>query len=152
MKQTLLTIIFISFSVFSYSQEINSSLQKKQQNSTLLDSLSLFIIDNIKDNINSLNPRYKIYKTTNNYNLIKLDTATGRLWQVQYRMNDIDGMVVPINDDSLLIGNEAILKGRFELYPTNNNYTFILLDTIIGYTYQVQWNTDPEKRFREPLF
>jgi len=35
--------------------------------------------------------------------------------------------------------------GRYELYPTKNMYTFILLDTEEGYTYQVQWNTDPKK-------
>ena len=31
---------------------------------------------------------------------------------------------------------------RFKLYPTQNIYTFLLLDTINGRTWQVQWSLD----------
>ena len=31
----------------------------------------------------SLKNRYKLYKTENVYNLLKLDTKTGKIWQVQ---------------------------------------------------------------------
>lgn len=98
-------------------------------------------------------PRFKLYKTDNIYNLIKLDTATGKLWQVQYGMNkSADRMEVAIDATSLLWGDEDLRAGRFELYETNNSYTFILLDTENGYSYQVQWNTDPEKRFRIRIY
>lgn len=98
-------------------------------------------------------PRYKIYKTENTYNLIELDTATGALWQVQYEMNNnSDAMKVAINETSLLYSWDEIHSGRFELYPTNNMYTFILVDTEKGYTYQVQWSTNPKQRFRMRIY
>ena len=36
---------------------------------------------------------------------------------------------------------------RFTIYPTLNIWTFLLLDQVDGHTYQVQWSTDPDKRF-----
>lgn len=98
-------------------------------------------------------PRFKLYKTENIYILIKLDTATGALWQVQYGMNNSSSaMESPIDDTSLILADTPLRAGRFELYPTNNMYTFILLDTEKGYSYQVQWNTNPENKFRIRIF
>ena len=37
-------------------------------------------------------------------------------------------------------------NGRFKLYATDNSYNFIMVDTINGVTYQVQWNIDKKKR------
>ena len=113
------------------------------------DSNTVRYMDYIAKGMTKFVPRYKLYKTENIYNLIKLDTATGALWQVQYEMNNsASAMTVPINDKSLLWSSEEPIPGRFELYPTNNTYIFILLDTQTGTTYQVQWNTSPDKRFR----
>ena len=99
-------------------------------------------------------PTYKIYPTENIYTLIKLNTVTGQLWQVQYEMNDKStAMVVPIDDTYAdLVDTFYLRAGRFELYPTKNMYTFILLDTFWGYTYQVQWSTKPENRFRMRIY
>ena len=121
------------------------------------DSLYLNYISDVAEfivkNIESVKPRYKMYKTDNLYNLIELDTATGRLWQVQFGMNRSSSrMKVAIDDSSLLYDWEDIIPGRFELYPTSNMYTFILLDTHRGWTYQVQWNTEPSKRFRISIY
>ena len=117
------------------------------------DSVYLNSFETIAKKTSYSTPRYKLYKTENVYNLIKLDTATGKLWQVQYEMNkSSDAMVVPINDDSLLYEYEELRAGRYELYPTNNMYTFILLDTELGLTYQVQWSTNPKQRFRSIIF
>ena len=97
-------------------------------------------------------PRYKLYKTENTYNLVKLDTATGAVWQVQYRMGTTKSMTLEIDETSLLLWDDEV-PGRFELYNTNNMYTFILLDTKTGRTWQVQWSTDgPNKRFRERIY
>ncbi|WP_223550544.1 hypothetical protein [Aestuariivivens sp. NBU2969] len=41
--------------------------------------------------------------------------------------------------------------GRYKLYPTQNMYNFILLDVIDGYTYQVQWSIDKDKRLVLPI-
>ena len=117
-----------------------------------LDSMTMAYIDAIYNRIIENTPRYKMYKTENTYNLLKLDTATGRVWQVQYRMGSTDSMTVAVDDSSLLWESETLRAGRFELYATNNMYQFILLDTATGRTWQVQWNTEPSRRFRERIY
>ncbi len=135
---------------------ISANAQTEKKDTLILsprDSLIFQYADFIAEMSAYQHPRFKLYKTDNIYNLIKLDTATGRLWQVQYGMNkSADRMQVAIDDTSLVWDEDNLRAGRYELYPTNNTYTFILLDTERGYTYQVQWNTDPDKRFRIPIY
>lgn len=114
----------------------------------IADSLNKLILDGIYNNIDK--PRYKIYQTENTYNLIKLDTRTGKVWQIQYRMRDVEAQVVNINYVGVVFEVDG-WDGRFELYPTKNMYTFIMLDTGNGDTYQVQWGTSYDYRFVEPL-
>lgn len=104
--------------------------------------------------------RYKMYQTENIYNLLKLDTWTGRVWQVQWGDTN-ERVEVMINYRDLRdwpTGKEDEYEyaaknrnGRFEMYPTKNIYTFILLDTFSGKTYQVQWSTGYGGRFCEPI-
>ena len=113
------------------------------------DSLFLKAIGRVAE---QLQPRYRMYQTENIYNLLKLDTMTGAIWQVQYEMNnDADAMQVAIESLPLIWPSESH-PGRFALYPTKNMYTFILLDTDTGEVYQVQWNTEPKKRFRMKIY
>jgi hypothetical protein len=39
----------------------------------------------------------------------------------------------------------------FRLFRTLNIYTFLKLDTRTGQVWQVQWSTDPDHRFVEPI-
>lgn len=147
-------LLFILVALFAIGFSANAQSERKD---TLIlspkDSLFLQYADFIAEMSAYQHPRFKLYKTENIYNLIKLDTATGRLWQVQYEMNkNSDAMEVAISDTSLVWDEDDLRTGRYELYPTNNTYTFILLDTELGYTYQVQWNTDPNKRFRMRIY
>ena len=112
------------------------------------DSLNKLYLDGIYNNIDK--PRYKMYQTENTYNLLKLDSRTGRVWQVQYRMKDVDPSVVSINFIGVVLEIDG-WDGRFELYPTKNMYTFIMIDTGTGDTYQVQWGTSYDYRFVEKL-
>lgn len=41
--------------------------------------------------------------------------------------------------------------GQFALYPTTNNWTFLLLDTINGDVWHVQWSQEAEKRCLFPI-
>ena len=41
--------------------------------------------------------------------------------------------------------------GRFELYKTQNMYNFILLDTLEGGVWQVQWSIEKDKRMALPI-
>ena len=36
--------------------------------------------------------------------------------------------------------------GQFKLYPTKNMYNFLMVNTITGTTWQVQWSTEEEER------
>jgi hypothetical protein len=84
--------------------------------------------------------RYKIYPTENIHILLKLDTASGIIKMVQWSLKQDEEFEVFINTEWLATGILA-KKGRFELYPTKNMYQFILLDTLMGSTWHVQWGT-----------
>lgn len=93
---------------------------------------------------------YKLYPTSNMWTFIKLDTRNGKMWQVQFSVKGNDYRFESQLNSTPLIsnGDEA---GRFELYPTQNMYNFILLDGIDGKTWQVQWSTEPENRGIIPI-
>ena len=117
-----------------------------------LDSIAMKQLQDIHTSVKIATPRYKMYPTENFHILLKLDTATGKVWMVQFSLSDTNSMVVPIDNTSLLYSWEEEVAGRYELYPTQNMFNFILLDTYRGWTYQVQWSTKPENRFRFEIY
>lgn len=145
-----LLVACLSFSFLSSAQNDTVATEIKLSPK---DSLYIEAKAFIAEQSTYTHPRFKLYATENIYNLIKLDTATGALWQVQYKMNrDSDAMTAVIDDTSLLWYDEEPRAGRFELYQTKNMYTFILLDTELGRTYQVQWSTKANERFRTRIY
>lgn len=97
---------------------------------------------------------FELYETQNMWTFIKLNTATGEIWQVQYAINDDNSRFETVLNDRPLVvtsnPNEKI-PGRFSLYPTKNMYNYILLDQTDGRTWQVQWSFDPENRLTIPI-
>ena len=93
---------------------------------------------------------YRIFPTQNMWTFIKLDTRNGKMWQVQYSMKSEGRFVTYLNLIALVTKEEEV-NNRFTLYPTQNIYTFILLDQIEGKTWQVQWSSDPENRAVMPI-
>ena len=92
------------------------------------------------------NVTYRLFKTQNMHIFIKLNTSNGTMKLVQFSTsNTRDMMQAELSDIELATGAEA-KSGRFYLYPTDNFYTFLLLDQIDGRVWQVQWSTDPENR------
>lgn len=163
MKKLLffITICFASslFTAEAQSDTLNVASPKDtlktqiQKPTVKLDDLTLDYLDYIiGDKINECIPRYKMYPTQNINILLKLDTATGRVWMVQYGTGDNIRLSVPVDDSSLLYSWDTIQAGRFEMYPTQNMYNFILLDTQLGYTYQVQWHTKAKSRMRVRIY
>jgi len=62
----------------------------------------------------------------------------------------------PINRDSILAVIPALLENidsrmmepaRYKLYPTNNIYTFLKLNTETGCIWQLQWSLDRKEEF-----
>ncbi len=95
--------------------------------------------------------RFKLFPTQNMWTFIKLDTQTGQMWQVQYSIKGSEGRFEYELNLNPLITTGKKVNGRFELYPTQNIYNFILLDRIDGKTWQVQWAFDEENRAVVPI-
>ena len=90
-----------------------------------------------------LDARFRLFKTTNNWNFLELDTQTGKVWQVQFSVGEKDDrMKIEVRPEAVAAGGKP---GRFTLYPTKNVYNFILLDQDAGKTWQVQWGTGKEQ-------
>ena len=97
------------------------------------------------------NASYRLFPTTNMWTFLKLNTEDGRIWQVQYAINnDENRFETYLNLTPLATGSQK-KPGRFTLYPTQNMWTFILLDTINGSTWQVQWSQDADNRGIIPI-
>ncbi len=88
---------------------------------------------------------YRLYKTKNIYNFIKLDTRTGQMDMVQWTTKGYPGTYT-LSDVKRVTDPSDEIPGRFTLYATTNIYNFVLLDQIDGRTWQVQWSTDPDER------
>ncbi len=97
------------------------------------------------------NVNYRLFKTQNIHIFIKLNTANGTMKLVQYSTSDFTSiMQVSLSDTVLATGTDA-KKGRFYLYPTDNFFTFLLLDQIDGRVWQVQWSVDESSRGIIPI-
>lgn len=95
--------------------------------------------------------RYRLYPTQNMWTFLKLDTQDGRIWQIQWTLDDVSkakvyNTLTSINLIPLIGESEKRNNGRFELYPTSNLYNFILMDQIEGRIWQVQWSQDISQR------
>ena len=141
MKKILLFLALIcSMGAFAQTKAKDSSR----------DSLLYEIFDKVWDiklqlETKNLNERYKLYKTSNIYTFLQLDTATGRIKQFQWSLDsDKEGYVIINDEDLSFLGSH---NGTFELYPTENMYQFLLLDKCMGRMWHVQWGMESSKRW-----
>jgi phenylpyruvate tautomerase PptA (4-oxalocrotonate tautomerase family) len=92
---------------------------------------------------------YRLFPTQNMWTFIKLNTRNGQMWQVQYSTKS-DQIEVPLSTTPrVALSGER--NGRFFLYPTQNMWTFILLDQVEGRVWQVQWSTKSSERMVIPI-
>lgn len=94
---------------------------------------------------------YQLFETKNIWVLIKLDTRNGKMTQVHFSLDSDSYRGELILNDRALVIPEDEKAGRFTLCPTQNMYTFILLDKVTGRTYQVQWSLKDGERFVIPI-
>lgn len=162
-KVIVILIILVPFLTKAQSSSTTDSvtITKRDTLPTDIAIMDSLLSQKVSKLLGYLEPqRYKMYQTENIYNLLKLDTWTGRVWQVQWG-DTKERVEVIINYRDLRdwpTGKENDYEyaaknrnGRFEMYPTKNMYTFILLDTYSGKTYQVQWSTNYGERFCIPI-
>jgi len=129
-RSFMLTLLLILFVLPSHGQMLQNNTNATKQIEKQIEA-----------------PIYRLFPTENYWTFIKLDTRNGRMWQVHFTISGegYEGEIL-LNSDSLIMTTEEV-NGRFTLYPTKNTYNFLLLDQMKGNTYQVQWNSDKEKRF-----
>ncbi len=85
-------------------------------------------------------PVFRLFPTTNAFVFIKLNTRNGQMWQFQFATRRGKSFEEIMNA-SPLVAEEKEENGRFILYPTRNDFIFILLDQLDGRMWQVQWST-----------
>lgn len=147
MKRLILLLAAIFITAFTLSAQTpyfpkNNGSEKWTQK----DSLEMHYLIRINQ---KAAPHYKLYKTDNIWTFLRLETATGRIWQVQYSVDSSSKRgVLPLNSVNLgsIYGSGDEYTGRFELYKTENMYNFILLDTESGAMWQAQWSFNDENR------
>ncbi len=144
MKQTFAIILFISTALTSFAQTKSDTLLSQGQSigTTKQDKVLQVEV-----------PIYKLFPTENYWTFIKLDTRNGKMWQVHFSISkdSYEGELL-LNSTSLVWTENEEVNGRFTLYPTKNMYNFLLLDQINGGTYQVQWNSEKDKRFVSRIY
>ena len=140
MKKIILSVLFAASSIIASAQ----SKTDVQQN-TQLDTTAVYLLQRISQHTA---PCYKLYKTENMWTFLELETFSGRIWQVQYSVDDTKAsrMKTILSSRNLVSEEDGEYAGRFELYPTQNMYNFILLDTETGRTWQAQWSTSYSNR------
>ena len=94
--------------------------------------------------------KYRLYPTSNRFNFLRLNTSTGFIDIVQYSTSQAENTMIYGLSQFSLVSDGPV--DRFTIYPTFNIWTFILLDQLEGHSYQVQWSTDPEKRFVSKIY
>ena len=149
MRNTIIVLLFVcGLGIDAQSQSTNTSNNDGFYNSlnlTVKDSLMFGYLDEI--NLQLERPRYQLFKTQNIWTFLKLDTMTGKIWQVQFSTKGSDyRFETPLDINSRIMYYDEQICGRFTLYATDNMYNFILLDQIDCRCWQVQWSTEPSNR------
>jgi hypothetical protein len=111
---------------------------------------NLFAQTSISEPTQSPTVNYRLFRTNNMWTFLKLDTVTGKMWQIQFDIQGDDRGAVELNTRDLASGKTRT-PGRFTLYPTTNMYNFILVDQIDGNTWQVQWAMERGNRLVLPI-
>ncbi len=106
--------------------------------------------DNASTTQSAITVTYRLFPTQNMWTFIKLNTRNGQMWQVQFSMESDSRFVTNLSLETL-VSKDKEVNDRFTLYPTQNMYTFILLDQLNGRTWQVQWSTDSTSRGIMPI-
>jgi len=97
-----------------------------------------------------INAPFRLFQTENIWTYLLLDTQYGRVWQVAFGIDsDSVRQKLCINGAPLTADGKV---GRFTLYPTDNLWTFLLLDQEDGRVWQCQFSTKSSReRFILPI-
>jgi hypothetical protein len=93
-----------------------------------------------------LDARFRIVPTDNIWTLLLLDTANGRVWQMQYALSDSTSAGRFVINSKPLVATAEAKPGRFTIYATHNMFNFVLLDQENGHAWQIQWSQNAKSR------
>lgn len=156
----LMAMFIPSFVIGQTDKAVKATTQKSSPHEIRVDSLlskidTLMVINNqLLNHIDidlSLKNRYKLYETENIYTLLRLDTKTGMIDQVQWSLDSDKEGTITINGEDLTYGF-GVGSGSFELYHTKNMYQFILMDKTNGRMWHVQWGFEFKKRWIQRIY
>lgn len=88
--------------------------------------------------------KFVLYPTDNFNTILKLDTSTGKVWQVHIAVG-ADAVAGQYEVNTLNLTDNPYTN-RFILQKTGNMYNYVLCDTEDGRCWQVQWSFKPENR------
>ena len=92
------------------------------------------------------NVRYRLFPTPVPFDTLKLDTATGKIWQIHYDdVNDNNNTYVAVLNDKNLAAGKDVSVGRFTLYTSSNPLAYILIDQKDGDTWKLEWSVEDFK-------
>ncbi len=131
---------------------INSDTTKKSESPSLLPCHKNDPIKISGETITRTKDRYKIYPTPNMYNFLKLDTRTGVIYRIQWSLTDNKRYESYVSRKLLVDLNDDWIDGRFEIYPTTNIYSFLLLDKINGRVWHCQWGFSASHNWIERIY
>lgn len=153
-KFVVLFMVFFIASV-SYAQVYRLYKTKNYHNQLRLNTMTgevmqiqddgqSWTICGAKEVLGNKEKRFCLYETQNMWTFIMLDTYTGKSWQVQYSVEDDSDMFAePINIAFFAFPDkESVWTNRFQMFPTENMWTFILLDSYDGRLWQVQYSIE----------
>jgi len=90
--------------------------------------------------------RYKVYDTTNNYTSLLLDSATGKIWQLQIGIGDTDRLKTVLSDREFAESIESITEEWNEGFERKMKY------------WEEEYNSKPDsivsaeiKNYQKPL-
>lgn len=149
----ILLVLFMIFSLPIYAQTEKTFEGRVDSLMARIDTLiqvNNMLLEQIEID-HSLKNRYKLYRTENIYTLLRLDTKTGMLKQVQWSLDSEEEYTMTINSEDLTYGS-GYGSNSFELYPTGNMYQFILLDKTNGRMWHIQWGTKDSERWMRRIY
>lgn len=93
-KQITILLACLCCSVFGAKAQSNvpdgsilKDILKTVVDAPAVDPVTMEYMDAIYNQV-AANPRFKMYQTKHDYILLKLDTATGQVWMVQFDMGE----------------------------------------------------------------